>query len=104
MAYKFSQGEAPEKPSRFIKYLTLEAQDHTKIKHQQQLENEHRRQQQAAEGQAAADFEMPQAPPPPVDVDTQLLRQMFATMIVHGRDMQQLQQSFGALTTTIQQV
>lgn len=77
-------GEVPEKPSPFIKRLTLEAQDRTRIKHQQKLENERQRQQLGAEGQVAADFEMPQAPPPPVDVDTQLLQQMFATMTGHS--------------------
>lgn len=43
-------------------------------------------------------------PPPPVGVDTQILRQMFATLTGCSRDIQSLQRTFEALSTGMQQV
>lgn len=74
MGINITPGEAPAKPSLFIKRSTLEAQDRARVKHRENEENERRR-WQAEQGQAPADQEMPQAPPPQVEVDTQLLHQ-----------------------------
>jgi hypothetical protein len=95
-------GEAPEKPSPFIKQSTLEAQDRARLKHQQKLENARRRRQLNEEGQADADLDMPPIPPPPQpDMDSQVLRQIFTTTTGISRDVQSLQQAMGTLTTEV---
>lgn len=56
------------------------------------------------EGQAAENVHLPQAPPQPVEMDSQLLRQIFATATGTSRDIQNLQQRFETMNTTVEKV
>lgn len=51
--------KAPEKFSPFIRRTTLGAQNRATEKHRENMENEHRRQHAAKQGQAAEDIEIP---------------------------------------------
>lgn len=103
----FPAGELPVRSSPFIKRSTLEAQDRARLKRQEAQVRAHQAQQPPVQGDEAEDVAMPQAaapPPPPIGADTQILRQMFATVTGYSRDLQGLQQTFGTMSTDMRQV
>ncbi|XP_022878955.1 uncharacterized protein LOC111396712 [Olea europaea var. sylvestris] len=97
-------GEMPGKLSPLIKRATFEAQERARMRKREQDRLEQQRHNEQGEGQAAENIHLPQAPPQPAEMDSQLLRQIFATATRTSRDIQNLQQRFETMTTTIEKV